>query len=283
MLRAVKGLSQMRNFVLSAGLGALLGLAQPAPAAPLTYDCQARKARVDVVPPADPGDANPWQCAAPANKTPTGVHWQRNALEYCRITVNVYDQALAAATRFAKRYKPHRWLVLMDADETVLDNSLFERERTRCDGKFADSQWRGWVRARMAPAVPGAAAFTQAVHRMGGLVGIVTNRSYEQDILTRMNLKSAGIWFDYEVGMTGEHSDKVDRWRGAEAALTTKTYGRPVAVMWVGDQVTDLAILDRRGRMLRAMNQTDRGDTVSDHLFQLPNPMYGSWMDNPDR
>ena len=273
----------MRNFVVLASLGALLGLAQPALAAPITYDCQARMTRVWTVPPPAAGEANPWQCAAPTAKTPAGVHWQRNSLEYCRLSVNVYDEAVAAAQRLAKTHKPHQWLVLMDADETVIDNSLFERERTLCGGEVRDAQWRGWVRAELAPDVPGAAAFTHAVHRLGGLVGIITNRSVEDDEVTKATLKKAGIWFDYETGMTGEHSDKVDRWRGAEAALTTKAAGRPVAVMWLGDQVTDLAILDGRGKLLRAMTEDDRGDGIGNYLFLLPNPMYGGWMKNPDR
>lgn len=277
------GSRQMRNFAVSASLGALLALAQPALAAPITYDCQARMTRVWTVPPPAPGDANPWQCAAPTAKTPAGVHWQRNSLEYCRLSVNVYDEALAAAQRIARTHRPHSWLVLMDADETVIDNSLFERERQMCGGAFKDPQWRGWVKAGLAADVPGAAAFTDAVHTLGGLVGIVTNRSADQDALTRATLKKAGIRFDYEVGMTGDHSDKTERWRGAETALTTKAGGRPVAVMWLGDQVTDLAILDGHGKLLRAMNENDRGDGIGNQLFLLPNPMYGGWTDNPDR
>jgi 5'-nucleotidase (lipoprotein e(P4) family) len=273
----------MRNFAALASLGALLWLAQPALAAPITYDCQARMTRVWTVPPPAEGDTHPWQCAVPTGKTPAGVHWQRHSLEYCRLSVNVYDQAIAAARRMAKSHKPHTWLVLMDADETVIDNSLFERERTLCGGEIKDAQWRSWVRDQMAPDVPGAAAFTHAVHKLGGLVGIVTNRSQDQDGPTRVTLKNAGIWFDYEIGMTGDHSDKVERWRGAETALTTKAAGRPIAVMWLGDQVTDLAILDKHGKLVRAMNENDRGDGIGNYLFLLPNPMYGGWMKNPDR
>ncbi len=94
--------------------------------------------RVWTIPPPAPGEANPWQCAAPTAKTPAGVHWLRNSLEYCRLSVNVYDEALAAAQRMARTHRPRRWLVLMDADETVLDNSLFERERQRCGGEFKE-------------------------------------------------------------------------------------------------------------------------------------------------
>ncbi|MEJ1967749.1 MAG: hypothetical protein WDN03_03790 [Rhizomicrobium sp.] len=76
-------------------------------------------------------------------------------------------------------------------------------------------------------------------------------------------------------------SDKTERWRGAETALAAKFGGHPVAVMWIGDQVTDLARRDRRGRLLGAMRQTDSGDGIGVDLFLLPNAMYGNWDANP--
>jgi 5'-nucleotidase (lipoprotein e(P4) family) len=254
----------------------------PAPSAPITYDCQARLTRTTAVPPIAADDAHPWQCPVPKEKISTATHWQRNALEYCRIAVSAYDAALAAAERIARHHKHGSWIVVMDADETVIDNSLFERERQACGSVFEDAMWRSWVEARLARDVPGAAAFTQAVHRLGGYVAIVTNRAADQDAITQDNLKSAGIWFDYEVGMTGKLSDKTDRWRAVKTILAKKFGGSPRVVMWVGDQVTDLAVLDSGGRIERAMTQKDSGAGIGDYLFLMPNPMYGNWQDNPD-
>ncbi|MEI9996030.1 MAG: HAD family acid phosphatase [Rhizomicrobium sp.] len=269
-------------FVGAMVLGAIAFAAAPAAAAPLTYDCQARMTRVETIPPVAPGDTHPWQCPMPGKNPSSAVHWQRNSLEYCRMALNVYDQALSAARRMAKKYKAHQWIVLMDADETVLDNSLFERERLSCGGDFQDAQWESWVAADMARDVPGAAAFTAAVQHLGGLVGIVTNRKASDDAITQDTLKKAGIHFDYEVGMT-DSSDKTTRWRGAVTALARRFGGHPKAVLWIGDQVTDFAVVDAQDAILRAMGQDDRGDGGGDHLFLLPNPMYGGWSDNPDR
>jgi 5'-nucleotidase (lipoprotein e(P4) family) len=280
----------MRHFLFSVSLvpislGAMLWLAQPAVAAPLTYDCQARITRVETIPPAtNPGDPNAWQCKPPVGgKASHASHWQRNSLEYCRLTLSAYDDALRAAQVLAKHNKRNQWIVLMDADETVIDNSLFERERLSCGGAFQDAQWESWVAASMARDVPGAAAFTNAVHKLGGLVGIVTNRKASDDAVTQATLKQNGIWFDTEIGMA-DTSDKTVRWQGAVAALRNKFGGNPRAVMWVGDQVTDLAILDKTGAIVRAMSQKDTGAGIGGgHLFLLPNPMYGNWMDNPSQ
>jgi 5'-nucleotidase (lipoprotein e(P4) family) len=267
----------------AASLGAALIVAQPAGAAPrtpLTYDCQAYITRVESVPPVATSDSDPWQCREPHEKPSTATHWFRNSLEYCRLAVNVYDEALRVARRMAALHRRRQWIVILDADETVLDNSLFERQRNLCGGEFKDAQWESWVRADMASAVPGAAAFTQAVHRMGGLVAIVTNRIAADDEITRHTLMTNGIVFDFEAGKS-ETSDKFPRWRLAETELARTFGGRPRAVMWIGDQVTDLAVTDRKGDMLRAMSQKDQGAGVGAFLFILPNPMYGNWMDNP--
>ena len=271
--------TNLRNLA-ALSLGAVLLGTQSAATAPLTYDCQSYITRVETVPPVVAGDAEPWQCRAPSVKPSSATHWFRNSLEYCRLTVGIYDQALRSAQRMAATHKRQRWIVFLDADETVLDNSLFERERDMCVGEFHDAQWESWVRADMAGAIPGAAAFTQAVHHLGGLIAIVTNRSAADDGVTQHTLRTAGIWFDTETGMT-DTSDKTLRWQGAVKELTRKFGSRPKPVMWLGDQVSDLAIVDARGAIMRAMNQKDEGGAVGTHLFILPNPMYGNWTKNP--
>ena len=268
------------RYLAAASLGAALAAAQPAPAAPLSYDCQAYITRVESVPAVAAADSDPWQCRAPTAKETTATHWFRNSLEYCRLVVNVYDEALRAARRIAASHPPRSWIVMLDADETVLDNSLFERERNVCGNEIKDAQWESWVRADLAHAVPGAAPFTKAVHRLGGLVAIVTNRKAADDPVTQHTLRSAGIWFDSEAGMD-DTADKTARWRRAEMELARKFGGQPRIALWIGDQVTDLAITGRDGAILRAMNQKDQGDGIGMTRFILPNPMYGNWMDNP--
>jgi 5'-nucleotidase (lipoprotein e(P4) family) len=270
--------------IAAAGLFFMLAIpAAAAQPASQTYDCQARITRVEVAPPVAAGDTDPWQCTAPGGAAmSSAVHWQRNSLEYCLLSKSVYGRAASIAESMAKKYGKRRWIVLMDADETVLDNSLFELERGACGNKFSDAEWESWVHASLARDVPGAAAFTNRVHRLGGLVAIITNRSTEDDAITQSTLKAAGIWFDYEIGQPkGAPSDKTSRWQGAVTALEAKFGHSLKPVMWLGDQVTDLAVVGPQGTIVRALTQKDEGKGIGSYLFVLPNPMYGNWTSNP--
>src|ERR1700759_5020858 len=132
----------MRAIILACAAGFVAAaFAAPAGAAPISYDCQARMTRVETIPPIAPGDTSPWQCTAPTGKPGSATHWQRNSLEYCRLTLSAYDDALRAAQVLAKRNRRNQWIVLMDADETVIDNSLFERERLSCGGGVKEAPW----------------------------------------------------------------------------------------------------------------------------------------------
>ncbi len=261
-----------------------VGSAAAAPPRPAAYDCQARMAHPAPAPPAPAGDADPWQCTAPKNqKLSSALHWFRDSLEYCRIATSAYEAALRAAYRQAVRHGPNGWIVFMDADETVLDNSLYEYERERCGAGFSAPTWAKWIKAGIAGAVPGAAAFTQTVHALGGLIAIVTNRDEANDAVTRANLKALGIWFDYEIGRKhGAPSDKAQRWRDAATILAQRVGGAPRPVMWLGDQVTDFPILDAQGHIVGAMSQHDAGSRIGRRYFLIPNPIYGGWSKNPE-
>ena len=269
--------------ILAVALSALLITPASAKSVAQSYDCQARISSTQTVPTPQPGETDTWQCATPDyTKVSLGLHWFRDSLEYCGAAMSAYQSATRAAHQAASKYGPKGWIVIMDADETVLDNSLYTREREACGTEYSTTTWAKWIKAPDARDIPGAAEFTQSVHALGGLVAIVTNRDAADDATTQLNLKAMGIWFDYEIGQAaGTPSDKVTRWNGAVAALAKSTHRSPKPVIWVGDQVTDMPILDSKGKILRAMSQKDEGKGIGERFFVIPNPTYGGWAGNP--
>ena len=101
--------------------------------------------------------------------------WQQTSAEYIGITNQVYriarqrlDQALAdtswtAALEQTGDYSSLPPAVMLDIDETVLDNGPYEARIIKQLGQYSSSTFAAWCRDENAPAVPGAKAFLDYV------------------------------------------------------------------------------------------------------------------------
>ena len=169
------------------------------------------------------------------------------------------------------------WAVIMDADETVLDNSLyFQRQAERGYLGFT-ANWPAFVREAIAPALPGAVEFTRLVHELGGRVVIVTNRAENLCADTRRNLDNAGVPVDAVLCKPPGSDDKNPRFTAVQQG---QVEGLPAlrVVMWVGDNIQDfpgLSQAEARGAPDSAFSEFGRSWWI------LPNPIYGSWERNP--
>ena len=165
----------------------------------------------------------------------------------------------------------------MDADETILDNSLFQLRLTRSGQAYDEEIWNDWVREEAAPPLPAAVEFTRLVRELGGRLAIVTNREEVVCPETRRNLTAVGVAAD-AVLCRGDTSDKNPRFARVRAGEGT---GIPPIdiVMYVGDNIRDFpgASQELRGEPAGALSEVGRS------WFVLPNPMYGSWESVPVR
>jgi 5'-nucleotidase (lipoprotein e(P4) family) len=232
--------------------------------------------------PASPTPAAPGPAEAPSAENAAErhreVHWVRAAAEYRALAVQVYRSAGDRLREIADTLSVDDWAVIMDADETLLDNSEFERRIAETGQPFEESLWSEWVREEAAGAVPGAVDFVALVRRLGGRVAVVTNRDEELCPATRRNLEALGIRSAVvlcEVD-TGEKEGRFRMVRDGTAAT-----GLPPlrVVMWVGDNVGDFPGQDQSLRDAPASALEPFGRTY----FVMPNPMYGSWLGNPWR
>jgi 5'-nucleotidase (lipoprotein e(P4) family) len=215
---------------------------------------------------------------APTGRLGDGVHWFRAAAEYRAIALSTYRSATDAVTAAAQGRARDSWAVVLDADETVLDNSVFQRDLVRNGGGFTEELWADFVRLRSAPSVPGARAFLEHVKELGGRIAIVTNRFDHLCEDTRENFRRERLPFDAILCRTGA-SDKNPRF---ESASTGAAFGdtKPREVLaFVGDNIHDFP---RLNQTLRDAPETAYAD-FGRRFFILPNPMYGSWQQVPWR
>ncbi len=166
---------------------------------------------------------------------------------------------------------PRSWGVILDVDETILDNSDYNK---RTNETYDKGTWATWVKEKHATLLPGAREFIRSVQDLNGRIVLVTNRDESACPDTEANLNALGITYDLILCDKAGNQDKNSRFD----AVQTGTTGAlpPIKVLaWVGDNIRDFPKL----------SQQSLGDlnVFGTRYFVLPNPMYGSWVGNPYR
>jgi 5'-nucleotidase (lipoprotein e(P4) family) len=245
----------------------------------LTAGC---KSTAPVRPPAAPAPpapaTSPTQAAAtPKTELPDALHWFRNSAERRAIALQTYRWAAERIEKAAQGREAGSWAVILDADETILDNSAYEVDLLQRRITHTPELWSAWVSRKAAPAIPGAAGFIGRVRSLGGRVAIVTNRSEAECPDTGANLASVGVSYDAILCRPTERSEKGTRFEKV-ARGEAFSDGKPVEVlMWVGDNIQDFPGLTQAIRK----QPEDALAPFGSRFIVLPNPMYGSWEKNP--
>jgi len=205
------------------------------------------------------------------------IVWFQRAAERRALSLQAYATATEKLEAKVASGVPASWGVVLDIDETTLDNSPYQRARAELGLGYSPATWTAWVDQKAAMPIPGAAAFIARVRQLGGRVVFVSNRVDARECpQTRANLATHGIAFDAMLCKTTT-SDKNPRFDAVKAGSGT---GLPptTVVMYVGDNIQDFPMLTQEVR-----TQPDAAFAAfGDRFFLVPNPMYGSWEKNVD-
>lgn len=202
------------------------------------------------------------------------VIYQNASAEAYRLYQQGYELARLRLDQNLQR--PHTLppAVIVDIDETVLDNSPFQITAVKEGRTYDQAAWTAWCRMARAKALPGSVDFLVYANGKGCEVFYITNRNADERAATISNLHSNGFPSvdEAHVLVMDGSSDKTAR----RAAVSATHY---VALL-CGDQLTDFdqSLKDRTtgdGKPhVDAMS-----DTLRNYFVLLPNPMYGVWMD----
>jgi 5'-nucleotidase (lipoprotein e(P4) family) len=206
---------------------------------------------------------------------PANLHWFRNSAERqanARQTFRFATMQVEETVGYRLDGKP--WGVIVDADETVLDNSQFQKEGFEQNVGYTPERWTAWVHRKEARAIPGAASFLRRVHSLGGKIVIVTNRSTIECPDTEANLHAEGLEYD-AILCKSDNSDKNPRFDSVQRGTAAATLPALDVVMFVGDNILDFPHLDQT-----ATTDAKLADFGS-RFVMMANPLYGSWETNP--
>lgn len=226
-------------------------------------------------PPARPITPSTVNGGTNSDSIPLALRWYRASAEVHAVFVQTYRNATAAVQPLAAAQAGRPWGVIMDADETILDNSMYQQSR---GGRgYTPGTWEEWVRAEKATPLPGAADFINRVRALGGKVSIVTNREENVCPETMANLRAVGLNVDQVLCKPVNSGDKNPRFVAVQSGTGPSTLPPMKVLMWVGDNIQDFPGLSQDVRHGGAAGFAEFGKT----WIVLPNPLYGSWDKNP--
>lgn len=217
------------------------------------------------------------------------VLWTQTAAEYQALNRQVFasagralEQALAepswtAAIEQTGAFHSLPPAVIVDIDETVLDNSPFEARMIREGGSFTPESWAGWVSEASAEPVPGALEFARRAAALGVTVFYVSNRDAEGEEATRLNLRQKGFPVSDEVDAVLLRGERPE-WSESEKSPRRSSVARAYRILLlIGDDLGDFAPNARVSRAERDAIVQRHDEWWGTRWFVVPNPMYGSW------
>lgn len=193
-----------------------------------------------------------------------------------RMRAGLEDTTWTAALEQLPGYGSLPPAVIVDVDETVLDNSPYVARLIEAEEGYSDESWSLWVNEAQARAIPGAVKFARLARELGVEVFYVTNRNFTLEAGTRRNLLAVGF-------PPGQADDSYLLVREREAWGSDKTTRRAhVAesyriLLLVGDDLNDFLSGARSGREARASLMVEHTANWGSKWIMLPNPTYGSW------
>jgi 5'-nucleotidase (lipoprotein e(P4) family) len=231
--------------------------------------------------------------STPADDNLNATVWSQHSVEHDLIYLQTYrnaqSQLLAAlhdrhwdALPKDDRTTPLAGLkpaVVLDIDETVLDNSPYQARLVKSGGEFNEADWAAWCNERRARALPGAVEFTRFAASHGIAVIYISNRAKDLDQATLANLRQDGFPVSgpdvfLGLGTFVEDCEQVGTEKGCRRQLVGRRYR---VLMQFGDQLADFVTVLGNNASGRAQALQPYLSWIGRRWFVLPNPTYGAW------
>ena len=167
--------------------------------------------------------------------------------------------------------------IIVDIDETVLDNSPFQGALLKEGRVFDAALFDVWVESAQARPLPGSLAFLKAAHNRGVTIFYVTNRNARQESATRDNLARAGFPLEDKNDTLMMRKERPG-WIWDKSSRRALIAGAYRILMLIGDDFNDFIGDSRTTLEKRRQLSATHGDWWGERWFILPNPSYGSWL-----
>lgn len=226
--------------------------------------------------------------------------WMQSSSEFIANSLQTYNAAernleealknvtVSAAIEQTAPYTSLPPAVIMDIDETVLDNSGYDAKLILENIGYSSATWDQWIALQQAKAIPGAVNFINHAKNEGVAIILITNRMCKeregitdrcpQKSDTIDNLKKVGISdLQPSLVLLGKEQDGWIAEKAGRRALMAEKYR---IVMLFGDDLGDFL-----PNVKKDITPEQRARLVADYSekwgsvwYILANPKYGSWL-----
>lgn len=162
--------------------------------------------------------------------------------------------------------------IVVDIDETVLDNSPAQASGIKNGRGFNLPDWYAWGDMKKAKAIPGAVDFLNYAVSKGVKVFYISNRDEVQKAATIENLKTAGF---QDVSVDNVLLRTQESGKDARRAIAG---GKHRIVMLMGDNLDDFTSAFEKKSVADRFAEVDKvREEFGRKFIVLPNAMYGTW------
>ncbi len=232
--------------------------------------------------------------AAEQNDNLNATLWMQTAVEFDGVALGAYqlaalmlDRALAdkswtaAPEEQTGDFAELPPAVILDVDETVLDNSGYQSWMVMNNESFHPGTWGDFVNTVSSVPVPGALEFTKYADSRGVKVFYVSNRTGDLEPATRSNLEKFGFPMGGNVD-TVLLKNEIPEWSSSQKSPRRAHVAKDYRVLLVvGDNFGDFVDGYKGSLAERQALMGEHGQRWGRQWIVLPNPSYGSWESAP--
>lgn len=198
--------------------------------------------------------------------------WYQRSAEMSALYYQAFNWAGRVLEWKISEYTDQSLAVVLDIDETVLDNSPQTAQQIIDGEAYNQKMWDEWCMLAKAEPLPGALTFTRLAEKKGVEVYYISNRRIHLLDATLKNLRDTGFPFadSLHLLLREESSDKEPR---REKVMQTHR-----VVLLIGDNLDDFSgIFNDRNRGNAVKLVEEQKERFGFEYILLPNPMYGNW------
>jgi len=199
-------------------------------------------------------------------KLPNDIRWVTNSSEYKLLCEQTYENAWNNLEKTLKAADSQS-VIIMDLDETVLDNSKYQIDLTEKGESYNPESWSVWVNQKEADLVPGAKKFIDLVRSTNVRIVFLSNRMAKNELPTIENMEALDVYEKDDIFMLRIDRPDKKHIRRSEVLQGTgrmKEIGAMKVLAYFGDARHDFPAVDDYYNFGK-------------NMFMFANPMYGKW------